>query len=84
MRYRFTFYNELTNDSGRAFHCPQRLIEIRSARTKARALEAAKRRFARDEKISDWRVHASIVEIEELSETASNRASVCSGHLHEF
>jgi hypothetical protein len=66
MRYQFTFYNYLTNDSGHAFRCPQRLIEIRSAKTKARALEAAKRRFARHERIPDWRVHASVIETEEL------------------
>ena len=68
MRYRFTFYNDLTNDCGLGFHCPQRLIEIRSAKSRDRALEAAKRRFARGEKIADWRIHASAVEIEELSD----------------
>ena len=71
MHYRFTFYNDLPNDSGHVFHCPQRLIEIRSAKSRHRALEAAKRRFARDEGIADWRLHANIVEIEELEESAA-------------
>jgi len=41
----------------------QRTIIIRSARSRERAVEAAKKRFARLEGIRDWRTHAKIIEV---------------------
>jgi hypothetical protein len=41
----------------------QRTIIIRSARSSERAIEAAKKRFARLEGIRDWRDHAKIIEV---------------------
>lgn len=64
--YRIGFYNELRNDTGHMFHCCQRVVEIRLARSKERAIEAAKRRFARRERISNWSIHARSIEIEEI------------------
>jgi hypothetical protein len=64
--YRISFLNELTNDTGHIFHCCQGVIDIRRAKTKERALEAAKRRFARKEKIGHWSHHAASVELEEI------------------
>jgi hypothetical protein len=41
----------------------QRAIIIRSARSRERAIEAAKKRFARLKGIRDWRDHAKIIEV---------------------
>jgi hypothetical protein len=68
--YRICFTNELTNSSGHPFHCCQRIIEIRAAKSKDRAIEAAKRRFARRESISHWHVRAHSIEVEEMAPRA--------------
>jgi hypothetical protein len=68
--YRIHFFNELMNSSGHPFHCCQRVIEIRAAKSKDRAVEAAKRRFARRESISHWHVHAHSIEVEEIGPRA--------------
>ncbi len=65
--YRIHFFNDLANDCGQLFHCKQRTIEIRAARSKDRALEAAKLRFARREQIGNWALHARSIDIEEIS-----------------
>jgi hypothetical protein len=65
--YRIGFFNELTNDSGHVFHCCQRVVEIRSARSKDRAIEAAKRHFARREKIANWNLRAHFIEVAEIN-----------------
>ncbi|MDB5393774.1 MAG: hypothetical protein JWM91_1280 [Rhodospirillales bacterium] len=64
--YRICFFNDLTNDSGHVFHCCQRIIEIRSAKSQDRAIKAAKRRFARRESISHWHIRAHSIAIEEI------------------
>lgn len=71
--YRVSFYNNLTNSSGHQFHCCQRTIDIRLAKSKDRALEAAKRRFARKEAVPHWSVRAHLVEIEALADEANAR-----------
>jgi len=68
--YRIRFINELTNSSGHPFHCCQRVIEIRAAKSKDRAIEAAKHRFARHEHIPHWHVRAHSLEIEEMGSRA--------------
>jgi len=65
--YRICFFNDLSNDRGHMFHCCQRTVEIRAAKSKERAIEAAKRRFARAERVSHWGAHARSFEIEDLS-----------------
>ena len=50
----------------RLFRCCQRSIIIRSARTPERAIEGSKKRFARLEGISDWKIHAALIEIEPI------------------
>jgi hypothetical protein len=42
------------------------LITIRSARSPERAVEAAKKRFARLEGILDWKIHAGLIEMEAI------------------
>jgi hypothetical protein len=70
--YRVCFINEIPRNE-KLFRCYQRSIIIRSARTPERAIEAAKKRFARLEGIRDWKIHAALIEIEPIdikSETA--------------
>ena len=60
--FRVDFINELPRND-RLFRCLQRSILIRSARSPERAVEAAKRRFARLEGIRDWHIHAARIEL---------------------
>jgi len=64
--YRIKFMNDLVNSSGHAFHCCQDQIDIRAAKSRDRAIEAAKRRFARREAVPHWTVHAHLIEVEEI------------------
>jgi hypothetical protein len=57
--------NEIPRND-KLFRCCQRLIIIRSARSPERAVEAAKKRFARLEGIRDWKIHAALIEIEAI------------------
>lgn len=61
--YRVCFINEIPRND-RLFRCCQRSVVIRSARSPERAIEAAKKRFARLEGIRDWKTHAALIEIE--------------------
>jgi len=61
--YRVCFMNEIPRND-RLFRCCQRSILVRSAANIERALEAAKQQFAELEGISDWKIHASRIEIE--------------------
>jgi hypothetical protein len=63
--YRVSFINEIPRNE-KLFRCCQRVIIIQSARTSERAIEAAKKRFARLEGIRDWNIHASQIEIERV------------------
>jgi len=63
--YRVSFINEIPRNQ-RLFRCCQRVITIRSARTPERAVEAAKKRFARLEGIRNWKIHAALIAIEPI------------------
>ena len=63
--YRVCFINEIPRNE-KLFRCCQRSIVIRSARTRERAIEAAKMKFARLEGIRDWKIHAALIEIEPI------------------
>ena len=63
--YRVCFINEIPRNE-KLFHCCQRSIVIRSARTPERAVEAEKKRFARLEGIRNWKIHAALIEIEPI------------------
>ena len=63
--YRVSFVNEIPRNK-KLFRCYQRSIIIRSAHTSERAIEAAKKRFARLEGIRDWKFHAALIEIEPI------------------
>ena len=74
-RYRVCFMNEIPRNE-KLFRCCQRSIIIRSARTSERAIEAAKKKFARLEGIRDWKIHAALIEIEPIEvETKSPDAT---------
>lgn len=60
--YRVCFLNEFARFNIVEKPC-QRTIIIRSARSRERAIDAAKKRFARLEGIRDWRAHAKIIEV---------------------
>jgi hypothetical protein len=63
--YRVSFINEIPRNE-KLFRCCQRSIIIRSARTLERAVEAAKKRFARLEGIRNWKIHAALIETEPI------------------
>ena len=60
--YRVCFLNEFARFNTVVRPC-QRAIIIRSTRSCERAIEAAKKRFARLEGIRDWRDHAKMIEV---------------------
>jgi len=61
--YRVCFMNQFARNRT-VYRICQRAVVIRCAHTRARAIEAAKKRFARLERIRDWRIHASEIEVE--------------------
>jgi hypothetical protein len=60
--YRVCFLNEFARFNIVVRSC-QRAIIIRSARSRERAIEAAKKRFARLEGIRDWCDHAKLIDV---------------------
>ena len=64
--YRVSFFKNLTNSNGELFKVCQRSIAICSAHSTTRAVEAAKRRFARLEHIGNWRLHADNIEVDTM------------------
>jgi hypothetical protein len=72
--YRVCFLNEFIRFGTVARPC-QREIIIRSARSRERAIEAAKKRFARLEGIRDWRQHAKLIEVSTIEDDPSLRVS---------
>ena len=63
--YRICFMNEIPRNR-QLFRCCQRTIVIRAARTRERAIEAAKKRFVRLEQIRDWTHRAAFIDVEAL------------------
>jgi hypothetical protein len=69
--YRVCFMNQFARNQT-VYRICQRAVVIRSAHTRARAIEAAKKRFARLERIRDWRIHASEIEVEMIESDPRN------------
>ena len=63
--YRVSFFNDIPRNE-KLFHCCQSSIVVRAAPGPERAVEAAKKRFARLEGICDWNIHASRIELEAI------------------
>ena len=72
--YRVCFINQIPR-GGRLFRCCQRSIVIRRARSPDRAVEAAKKRFARLEGIGNWKIHAERVEMQKIDLAASAKGA---------
>lgn len=72
--YRVSFVNDLTNCYGKLFSVCQRSIVVRAARSRERAIEAAKIRFARLERIRNWALHAERIEVHAVPPEAANVA----------
>lgn len=66
--YVVSFFNELCNDIGRVHKVCQSRVVIRRARSEGRAVEAAKKRFARQQKVASWDLRARQVEVEPIGE----------------
>jgi hypothetical protein len=64
--YVVSFFSELCNDIGRVHKVYQSRIVIRRARSEPRAVAAAKKRFARQQKVSRWDLRARQFEIEPM------------------
>jgi hypothetical protein len=66
--YRVTFVRKLTNVRGEPAQAEYRAIGIELARDPERAVAAAKKRFARLEGVTHWRLRADYVDIDEIAE----------------
>ena len=83
--YRVSFINDIPRNA-KLVHCCQRSILVRAARSPERAVEVAKKRFARLEGICNWNIHAGRIELEVIdlpakpdgarSQTAGDRKRV--------
>lgn len=62
--YQVRFFKNLVNSDGHPFKCLQRTIEIRRARSVARAVRAAERRYARFHRVQDWKLYADTFEVD--------------------
>jgi hypothetical protein len=69
--YRVCFMNQFARNRT-VYRICQRAVVIRCTHTRARAIEAAKKRFARLERIRDWRIHASEIEVEMIEADPRN------------
>ena len=73
--YRVCFINDIPRN-GKLFHCCQRSIVVRGARSPERAVEAAKKRFARLEGICNWNIHAGRIEVEMIDLPAKQNVAL--------
>jgi hypothetical protein len=73
-RYRVTFFKNVLSSDGHQFKCPQRTMEVRSAKSLEGALEAAQRQYERLDRLHDWRLHADAAEIEVISDNCKGIA----------
>lgn len=71
--YRVKFMNDLVNSSGHKFRCCQDAIEIRVAKSRDRAIQAAKHRFARRQAVPSWTIRAHRIEVEEIGPAPQSR-----------
>jgi hypothetical protein len=72
--YRVRFIKTLCDDTGHAHKCVEGVVDIRRARDRDRAVQAAKRRFERMKKIPRWGLYADSFELEvEQEESPSSR-----------
>lgn len=66
--YVVSFYNRLSNSVGQVRKVLQDRVTISRARSEERAVEAAKKRFARAQGVSNWVLRAQEIEVERVGE----------------
>ena len=81
--YQVSFFNNLVNSYGLQFKACQRTIVIKSARSPARAIKAAKLRFCRLEHVKNWSLRAQCCEAAMIRQEADTqwRDKTAKGHL---
>jgi hypothetical protein len=62
--YRVRFIKTLCDDTGHQHKCVEGVVDIRRARNRDRAVQAAKRRFERMKRISRWDRYADTFELD--------------------
>ena len=80
--YRVSFINDIPR-GGKLFHCCQRSVVIRAARNPERAVEAAKKRFARLEGICNWNIHAGRIDLEPIDLPKIRQSTGAGGREHK-
>ena len=61
--YRVSFIKRLCDDTGHMHKCIEGVVDIRRARDRDRAVQAAKRRFERMKSIPRWDMYADTFEL---------------------
>jgi hypothetical protein len=72
--YRVRFLKTVSSH-GKTVNVCQRSIDIRSALSPDRAVEAAKQSFARLENVTEWFLHADYVQVDALSDVALDQSN---------
>ena len=62
--YRVRFFKDLVNCDKQPFKCIQRVVDIRHARSRERAIRAAELRYQRLHHVHNWKLHADCLELE--------------------
>ena len=77
-RYRVRFIKNLCDDTGHQHKCVEGVVDIRRARDRDRALQAAKRRFERIKRIPRWDLYADTFELdfEDEGSTSNPRRAI--------
>jgi hypothetical protein len=65
--YQIRFVKKLCDDYGRKHDCVQADVQIKRARTAARALRAAKLKFQRWKRTGHWWTHADNIELRDVA-----------------
>ena len=71
--YRVTFFKHLVSSDGHPFNCPQRTIDIRSAKSSDRAIQAAQLRYGRLSHGCDWKLRADEFRLEAIGDAPDRR-----------
>ena len=76
VHYHVRFIKNLCDNTGHPHKCVEGVVDIRRARDRERAVEAAKRRFERMKKIPRWDLYADTFELDIEPEAANPRRAV--------
>jgi len=62
--YRICFIKTLCDDTGHPHKCIEGIVDIHRARSRDRAIQAAKHRFERMKRIPQWDLYADAFEVD--------------------